>query len=187
MPILPTETDKFPEDLFDGYALKRAPGETWWVLHTRPRQEKCLARELLQTQLPFYLPQISRRTLVRKRILTSHVPLFTSYLFLLGTEKQRIAALTTHRVVQALAVTDQEKLWLELAQIHRLIASGAPITSEERLIPGAHVEICSGPLAGLRGTVVRTSSGRRLTVRVDFIQQGASVELDDNTLVRNCD
>jgi transcriptional antiterminator RfaH len=182
MPILPAELDRFPETLFEGYVA--SPGESWWVLHTRPRQEKALARELRERGLPFYLPQVARRSLIRGRVMTAHVPLFTSYLFLLGNDRQRLTALGTRRVVQALAVSDQARLGAELAQVHRLIEAGAPITPEERLGPGAEVEICSGALAGLRGTVVRSAAGRRFVVRVDFIQRGASVELDDYTLVR---
>ena len=45
------------------------------------------------------------------------------------------------------------------------------------------MEITTGPLAGLCGTVVRTASGRRFVVRVDFIQQGASVLLEDCALL----
>jgi len=45
------------------------------------------------------------------------------------------------------------------------------------------VEIQSGPLAGLRGKVLRSASGWRFVVTIDFIQQGASVLLDDFNLV----
>ena len=126
------------------------------------------------------LPQVFRRASVRT-VLTSHVPLFPGYLFLLGNDRQRIAALEAR--VHSLPVADQESLWQELGQIHQLIESGAPVTPEERLGPGQAVEICSGPLAGMRGTVVRAAAGRRFVVRVDFIQRGASVELDDYTMV----
>jgi transcription antitermination factor NusG len=46
------------------------------------------------------------------------------------------------------------------------------------------VEITSGPLAGLRGRILRSASGQRFVVQIDFIQRGASVELDDFTLTR---
>lgn len=182
MPILPAEMVQYPEALFAAPA--QAGDEAWWVLHTRPRQEKSLARELLASRVPFYLPQVSRRLCTRGRIFTSHVPLFPSYVFLLGNERQRIAAMGTRRVAHALRVLDQAMLWRELGQIHRLIESGAPVTPEERLGPGQAVEICSGPLAGLRGIILRVAARRRFVVQVDFIQRGASVELDDFTVVR---
>jgi len=154
----------------------------WCVLHTRPRQEKSIARDLLDRQVPFYLPLIARRNRVRGRVLTAHIPLFTSYVFVLASEAERIRALATRRVVRSIAVDSQDLLWRDLRQIQRLIAIGAPITPEDKLAPGMEVEIQSGPLTGLRGKILRTASGQRFVVQVDFIQRGASVELDDFTL-----
>jgi transcriptional antiterminator RfaH len=153
------------------------------VIHTRPRQEKSLARRLMAEGIAFYLPAVARRLRVRGRVLTSHVPLFTSYLFLHADRDERVAALATDRVVQSLEVHDQDRLWHDLRQIDRLIAAGAPVDTEPRLAPGTPVEITTGPLAGLSGTVIRTVSGRRFVVRVDFIQQGASVLLEDCALL----
>jgi transcriptional antiterminator RfaH len=182
MPILPAEPDLYPEALF-AEGTEAAVGRSWWVLHTKPRQEKSLARHLLALATPYYLPSAVRRTRVRGRLLTSHVPLFPGYLFLLGDSEDRVAALTSNRVVRSLPVAAQERLWGDLRQIYRLLGSGVPVTPEERLVPGAPVEIATGPLAGLRGVIERTATGRRFIVQVDFIQRGASVTLDDTALV----
>ena len=85
-------------------------------------------------------------------------------------------------LARQLDVADQDSLWRDLRQVHRLIASGAPVTPEERLAPGSAVEIHSGPLAGLRGVIVRAATGHRFVVQVDFIQRGASVLIDAATL-----
>jgi transcription antitermination factor NusG len=69
-----------------------------------------------------------------------------------------------------------------LLRLWRLLASGAPVTPEDRLVPGMTVEITRGPLAGLSGKIVRAASGRRFVVEVHFIQRGASVLLDDFAL-----
>ena len=183
MPILAAEPDLYPENLFA--ELPAEPhGRAWWVLHTRPRQEKSLARQLLDRQVPLFLPLIRRKNRLRGRIMTSHIPLFTSYVFLLASQQERLTALATQRVVMSLTVPNQEQLWRDLCQIRRLIESGAPITPEDRLQSGMQVEIRSGPLMGLKGTILRTGSGRRFVVQVDFIQRGASVELDDFMLVK---
>jgi transcriptional antiterminator RfaH len=183
MPILPAEPSLFPEELFAAESDVAGEGRAWWVLHTRPRQEKALGRELLQARVPYYLPLVKRATVVRGRVVHAHVPLFTSYLFLLGDRDQRIRALETKRVVHSLPVPGQAELWQDLGQIHRLIASGAPVTPEERLEPGALVEIRTGPLAGLRGKILRKGPRERFVVQVNFIQRGASVELDAFALV----
>jgi transcription antitermination factor NusG len=116
--------------------------------------------------------------------MTSHLPLFPGYVFLRADAEGRLLALKTNRVVQSLEVRDQDRLWQDLRQINRLITSGAPVSPEDRLEPGTVVEICSGPLTGIKGTVLRGATGRRLVVQVDFIQRGASVVLDETTLVR---
>jgi transcriptional antiterminator RfaH len=184
MPILPAEPDRYPSHLFDlPSADAPACDRAWWVLHTRPRQEKSLARRLHAEGIAYYLPAVARRCEVRGRVMTSHVPLFTSYLFLLADREERVAALASDRVVNSLPVHDQARLWHDLRQIDRLVASGVPVATESRLDPGTPVEITTGPLAGLCGIVVRTASGRRFVVRVDFIQQGASVLLEDCALL----
>jgi transcriptional antiterminator RfaH len=182
VPVLPVEPSWFPADLFEPTPVTGP--RSWWVLHTRPRQEKSLARQLLQAEVPYYLPQVQRRSKVRGRIITSYNPLFASYLFLLAQPEERITALATARVVNSIRVLDQQRLWDDLRQIHRLIATGAPVTPEDRLAPGMFVEVRDGPLVGLKGKILRAASGRRFVVAVDFIQRGASVTLDDFALVR---
>ena len=182
MPVLPPEPSAYPDELFTDRP-EIAADKRWWVLHTRARQEKTLARNLHQAQVPYYLPLIAKRTLTRGRLFTSYMPLFPGYVFLLGQREERLTALTTNRVVHALEVADQDKLWNDLSQIWRLIQSGAPITPEDHLEPGVLVEIQHGSLAGLKGRIIRAASGRRFVVEVDFIHRGASVMLDDFNLL----
>jgi transcriptional antiterminator RfaH len=183
MPVLAPEPALYPECLFE-QADHLGKGRVWWVLHTRSRQEKALARLLHDARIPFYLPLIPHRYLVRGRKVTSEVPLFAGYVFLLGDHDERLKALATYRVVRTLETRDQGGLWRDLRQVQRLIATRAPITPEDRLLPGMTVQIRNGPLAGLTGKILRGASGRRFVVQVDFIQKGASVLLDDCNLVQ---
>jgi transcription antitermination factor NusG len=185
MPILPPEPDIYPADLLETPSSSLAAPASWWVLHTLPRQEKSLARQLSKAHLRFYLPLIRRRNQYRNRSLVSQVPLFTSYLFLHGTDEDRIRALATKRVLHTLAVPDPDGLVRDLRQIRQLIATGAPITPEAKLQPGEVIEIRAGPLKGLRGKIIRRrDGGRRFLVAVDFIQRGASIELNEEDLLK---
>jgi transcriptional antiterminator RfaH len=179
VPVLPLEPSVFPEELLTSPEPGHAGERAWWVLHTKPRQEKSTARQLLKHKIPFFLPLASRRSNIRGRIVCSHVPLFPSYLFLWGNRQERISALTTGRIVQSLEVGDQQGLWRDLTQVKRLLDSGVAVRPEGKLIPGATVEISSGPLTGLRGVILTEASKKRFVVQVDFLQQGASVLLDD--------
>jgi len=178
MPILKKEPIIFPEDLLDADA---APDDDrWWqVLYTKARQEKALARELLKSGVPFYLPLIAKETARRGRRITSHIPLFVGYVFLLGNHDDRLRTMQTNRISRVLDVDDSESLVYDLRQIRQLIASGAPLTVESRLVPGDRVRVKHGPFAGLEGTVLQRRGKTRLLVAVNFLQQGASVEVDD--------
>ena len=179
MPILHAEPSVFPELLFAGERAPEIACRSWWVLHTRPRQEKSLARALHEARVPYYLPQVRRRSLVRGRPVESHLPLFPGYAFLLADREERVTALATGRIARSLAVADQARLWDDLGRLHRLLACGLPVSRADGPAPGTWVVIRSGPLEGLRGKVLQVVSGRRFVVQVDFIHQGASVLLED--------
>lgn len=183
MPILAQEPALFPDTLFDPTAIE-CPGRSWTVLHTRSRQEKSLARQMHERGVPFFLPLLAKRLLIRGKIVESHVPLFGGYLFLLADAEDQLFALSTRRVANSLNVTDQARMWNDLRQIHRLLGSGMPIRPEDQLDPGVPVEIRSGPLAGLRGVILKSVKGNRFVVKVNFIQRGASVTMDEMALSR---
>jgi hypothetical protein len=180
MPILEAEPTMFPDGLFD---VPSADSDgLWWVMHTKPRQEKALARQLHGQRIRYYLPLNSKRTKIRGKLVSAYMPVFPSYLFLLAEREHLYQAIETRRVARHLEVVDQQQLWQELSQVHRLIQTGLPIAPELALVPGARVEMCSGPLVGLRGVIVRSASGNRFVVLVNFIQQGVSVLLEDHML-----
>jgi transcriptional antiterminator RfaH len=180
MPILPPETSLYPASLLDSFEGQERHPE-WWVLHTKPRQEKALARHLLSQCIPFYLPLVKKTTAGRRRF-ESLVPLMAGYVFLCGEEQHRLAALKTNRVAGILDVVEPERLVDELRQLKRLIDSDAPLTPERRLGRGDWVRVRRGPLAGIEGRVIVRRGRRRLLVAVNLLQQGASVEIEDYML-----
>ena len=135
MPILAAEIAEYPGELFETWEETHETRQ-WTVLYTKPRQEKALARELVRLEIPFYLPLVPRQNLIRGREMTSHVPLFSGYVFLFGTTEERLRSLGTKRVAQAIAVRDAARLAHDLRQIRDLIATGKPLTLESRIAPG---------------------------------------------------
>ncbi len=177
MPILGKETDIYPADLLDRESWHAGQ---WWVLHTLPRREKDLVRRLEKQQVAFFLPTISRpyrSPAGRQRV--SHALLFPSYVFVFGGEHDRATALSTNCVANCLDVPAQSQLLADLRQIRLVIAAGVDLTPEGRLEPGNCVRVKQGPMQGVIGTVVERRNGKRLLVHINFLQQGASVELKD--------
>jgi transcriptional antiterminator RfaH len=179
MPLLPLEPFLFPNDLLQNrVAESEGPGR-WWVLHTRPRCEKALARKFMDGRIPFFLPLSHRQWSTGGRRFSSYMPLFPSYVFLHGDADARHAALATNMVAYVLPVTDQRQLHTDLVRVYQMVTSGAPLTAEARLQPGRRVEIVQGPLTGLEGTILRQGKQCRLLVEVQFLKAGVSVELEE--------
>jgi len=83
-----------------------------------------------------------------------------------------------------LPVPDGAQLRRDLRQVRRLIESGAALTPEARLQPGFRVRVRSGPLLGLHGVVIKRLDQERLLVSVNFLNQGASLLVEDFQLER---
>jgi transcription antitermination factor NusG len=176
MPLLPAEPYCFPQTLLTEPDPQN--GERWWVLHTRPRTEKALARALHSHQVAYFLPLYERIWRSGGRLQKSHLPLFTGYVFLRADDNGRITALTTNYIANCLPVADQARLRGELEQVYRLMTADVPIGPEAKLLPGMPVVIARGPLAGLTGKVLRRGKKYALVVEVQMLRQGVSVEIE---------
>ena len=178
VPLLKKEADLYPHDLFSrGQGLG-----PWWVAHVRSRQEKGLARHLLEQQVPFYLP-IEERSLRRKgRQRTSYLPLFPGYLFFKGEGAERLATARSHLVVRTLQVNDQPRLHSELESLWSLQAAGCLFVPHPYLGPGDEVEILDGPFKGFQGRILREQGRARLVVSVTFLRRAVATTIDRDLL-----
>ncbi len=165
-------TDDLPLSQFKG---------TWWVAHTKPRQEKALAWDLFHSGRPYFSPMYEVKRRSKGRNWKSLLMLFPGYVFLCGSQDDRLFALQTNRIANILEVTDQAKLVEELSGIHQLLDSGLPVSASP-LQNGALCRIRSGPLSGLEGCIERKKGGARFAIGVTILGQGAVVEIDADLL-----
>jgi transcriptional antiterminator RfaH len=181
MPILPAEPDCYPPDLWDDpTSLSTDDRTVWRCLHTKPRQEKAAARELLDARITYYLPQVVKESHTPQgRKIRAIVPLFAGYLFLHGDLDDRLTILRSHRLVNVLEVVDQEALTRDLQQIHKMLASGLVVSPEPTMPVGATVRILTGPLTGITGKVIRRGNHNQFVAVVNFLRRGATVDLQD--------
>jgi transcription antitermination factor NusG len=178
MPLLPMETHLSPDDLFNDPAALEMDASEWWVLHTRPRAEKSLARHFVARNLSFFLPLYQHQWRNRGRLFRAYMPLFPSYIFLRGDAEARRSALETNQVVRAIPVADTAQLRGDLARVYRMMQGGMLLAPEEQLQPGALVEIVAGPLTGLEGKIIQRGKQMRFFVEVRLLQRGVSVEIE---------
>ena len=150
----------------------------WWVAHTKSRNEKALAQDLIRREVSYFLPMGWKVRRKSRRKMRSLLPLFAGYLFCCGKEDDRLEILRTDRVANVIEVTDQEKFIKELLQIEQALRAGAPLIPHKYVKKGQKCRVTAGPLLGLEGVAVRTRGAMRLVLQVDLLGQAASVEID---------
>lgn len=154
----------------------------WWVAHTKSRNEKALANDLIGKKVCYFLPMTWKIRRTKGRKIRSLLPLFTGYLFFCGNEEQRVESLKTNRVANILEVNDQEKLISELYQIEQAIRAGAPLIPHKYIKEGQRCRVTSGPMAGLEGIVESSKNVTRLILKVDILGQAGSLEIDTDSI-----
>ena len=151
----------------------------WWVAHTKSRNEKALAQDLISKDICYFLPMSWKVRRQRGRTIRSFLPLFGGYLFFCGNETQRVELLRTNRVANLIEVKDQQKLLAELLQIERALQAGADLMPHKYIKAGQRCRVIAGPLADLQGIVTRTkgTGAARLLLQVDILGQATSTEI----------
>jgi len=154
----------------------------WWVVHSKSRNEKALAQDLIRSQINYFLPMTWKVRRQKGRTIRSLLPLFGGYLFFCGNEMQRVELLRTNRVANLIEVTDQQRLVKELLQIEQALRAGAPLTPHKYIKAGQQCRVLAGPLADLRGIAVKTKNVTRLVLQVDMLGQATAVEIDTDMI-----
>jgi len=153
----------------------RGVDRQWYVVRTKVRKEDFAVQQLEQRGVNVFLPRILEYG--RDQI----GPLFPGYLFVhIGLVEQY------YRVVWTPGVRSFIAFGAVPTPVHdsviRLIAAsageGGIIRPLAAFKPGDRVQIRSGPLAGLVAVIEQPCSQRgRVKILLDFLRQGASVEL----------
>lgn len=154
------------------------PQGSWFVLHTRSRQEKILANELDARHIPNYVPLVRRARRYGDRKAIVEEPLFPGYVFLFGSLDEAYQADRTKRVANIIRVTDQQRLEWELKNIRLALSHDAPLDPYPHLVRGGRVEVRRGPFQGVQGVIEDKGKDSRLILQVDVLGRAVSLEID---------
>ncbi len=157
----------------------------WWVAHTKSRNEKALAWDLLGRQIAYFLPLVEHVRFSGGRKRQVQLPLFPSYVFVCGKEEDRYAAFATRRVCKTLEVVDQQRLTSQLGAIETALQKGALLELCPLLQVGSRCRVTGGPFEGLEGAIVRYKNRARVVLEVGEINLGACLEID-SSLIELC-
>ena len=156
----------------------------WYALYTRPRHEKTVYERLSEKEFDTYLPLVKRVSQWKDRKKKIEEPLFKSYLFCDFEYKYRFDVLETNGIVKIINFNGNPAVvpdW-QIESLKKMIESPETIEVEPYLRPGELVELTSGPMRGMKGTVVRRKGKSRLVLTIDGIMQSVSVEVAEADL-----
>jgi len=126
--------------------------------------------------LPLY-PQQRQWSDTKKLV---HVPLFPGYLFLRFDSTNRTPVLSVPGILKFVGTANcpvpvQDS---EIAALQRATTTAAAYGPCAFLEIGQEVEVRNGPLAGLRGNIVRFKNKLRLIISVSLLKKSVYVEID---------
>jgi transcriptional antiterminator RfaH len=144
--------------------------ENWYVLYTKPRNEKKVTTKLNELGIKAYCPMLTtkRQWSDRKKLVST--PLFSSCIFIHSNEKDRANVFQVHGAVRYL-------FWLGLPaivkdaeiEVMQLWLQGEVIDAKvEKLQPGDQYDVKEGLFKGKKGIVQEVTKKRLQLILVEL-------------------
>lgn len=148
----------------------------WYLVHTKPRQERCAQDNLQRQGYECYLPTLPSEKLRQGALAVADEPLFPRYLFIRlgvgGGAKSWAPSRSTKGVcrlvtfgVEPAAVDDG---LIELLQAREVVVQRCP----KRLFqPGERVLLTEAPFSGIEGVYRMADGDRRAMVLIELLNR----------------
>ena len=154
----------------------------WYLIHTKPRQEKCALENLHRQGYQCYLPTLPSEMLRQGRLTVSDVPLFPRYLFIRlgqGDSAKSWAPIRSTKGVSRLVSFGIEPARVDDGLIDLLRAQEASVQSmPERLFrSGERVRLTEVPFAGIEGIYQMADGERRVMVLIEILSRPVTVRV----------
>jgi transcription antitermination factor NusG len=155
----------------------------WYAAYTCANREKQVAAQLDSRGVEHFLPLYTSVREWSDRRMKLQLPLFPGYLFVRTALRKRLPILTVPGVVNLVGVGGHP-MPLETEVIKSLREGIGRVEAEPYpyLAVGQRVAICSGPLKGLTGTLLRLRSGPRVVISIDAIQRSFLADVSASDL-----
>lgn len=144
----------------------------WFAVYTSANREKIVAAHLTARGIEHFLPLYETVHSWSDRYVKLQRPLFPSYLFVYFNLKDRRSIVTIPGVSNLVNIAGRPAS-LAPEVIHALRDGIRSISTQPYpyLCVGQRVAICSGPLKGLTGILLRRKHGPRVVISVDAIER----------------
>jgi transcription antitermination factor NusG len=155
----------------------------WFAIHVRSKQERIVSHTLRAQGYDEFLPVLKVTRTWSDRTKQLEEPLFPGYLFCRLNFDKRLPVMKIPGVVSIVGFGNAPfpVSQREVEAVQTVVRSGLPLSRWSDTVAGTAVEIDSGPLAGICGTLVEFKSHHRLVVSVTILQRNVAVEIEAST------
>jgi len=161
--------------------------KAWYLIYSKPRQERVALENLERQDYESYLPLIRNRRRRGGRYVGIVEPMFPRYLFVhlsdetddWGPIRSTIGVIKLVRF-GGIAISTPPDLVNYLKQ--REDENGIQNLPTPAFQAGDRVRICEGPMAGYEGIFQCRTGKERVTVLLDIVNQATRVELSTNDI-----
>ena len=168
-----------PRTITDSLEHDQRLDPLWYVLRTRSRHEKTVRDQLVRREVETFLPLAERWSRWKDRRKKVAFPLFPGYCFARFSLVDRLRVLNVVGVADLVGISGRPEPVpdAEIEAIQRLASTTLQYDPHPFLAEGMDVEVVRGPLAGVRGKLLRKDRLTRLVLSVTLIRQAAVVEI----------
>lgn len=161
------------------------PGGRWVVLHVIRRHEKSAALFLFGKGYEVFLPTYAGSSTKPPKNNTEETPLFPGYVFCLENEQSRGRIITTPGLLRIVSFGEKVAHLRdnEIAVLKQMCSSGRNYGPHPFVQEGKVIEVVSGPLKGIVGTVVRMNKNNRVVITIDFLMKSVFAEIDQGDII----
>ena len=161
----------------------------WYLVHTKPKQEKCALENLERQGYICYLPVIPSERLRQGLITVSNEPLFPRYLFIrlgMGAMDKSWVPIRSTKGVSRLVRFGLEPSKVDDALIELLRAQekAAQVQPERLFNKGERVCLTEAPFAGIVGIYQMAEGERRVMVLIELLSKPVAVSVSPVSLLK---
>ncbi len=154
----------------------------WYLVHTKPKQEKCALENLQRQGFQCYLPTLPSEKLRQGSLTVADEPLFPRYLFIRlgqGDSAPSWAPIRSTKGVSRLVSFGVEPAKVADSLVAALRALEASVQAEpERLFKhGERVRLTEAPFAGIEGIYQMADGESRVMVLIELLSKQVRVRV----------
>ncbi len=161
----------------------------WYLVHTKPRQERCALENLERQGFPCYLPVLPVEKIRQRAVKVAEQPLFPRYLFIrLGQGQSALswAPIRSTKGVSRLVSFGSEPAKVDDALVDALRAREAALQGQPEPLfhAGERVRMTEGAFAGIEGIYQIADGERRAMVLIELMSKPVSLRVETVALRR---